>query len=194
MSKIYYKHGTMCSGKTAELVMAIDRYNNYGRKSIVLAPKINNRNIKIKSRAIDTEIEPIKFSDLDNISDIIIKINSKNKLDAVFIDECQFLTKMQVEKIAKLEIDVPILCYGLKNTYVIGELFEGTQALLYWASDIREIKSICAYCNSKSTQNLRIINGKPTYNGEAIKIGDVNSNTNEYYLPVCNKHYFKPKI
>ena len=115
-----------------------------------------------------------------------------NKFEAILVDEASFLTKEQVKQLAYIvdKFDIPCWTYGLKNSYIDGELFEGSQALLYYADEIEEIKNVC-YCGRKATMNLRIVNGEPVYNGEIINCGDTKPNS-DYYMPVCRKHYYDP--
>jgi thymidine kinase len=112
----------------------------------------------------------------------------------IIIDESQFLTKEQVKQLAYIcdNFNIPIICHGLKNSYLDGELFEGSAALLYYADKIEETKNICK-CGRKATMNLRILNGKPIYDGNIINCGDTKP-TDDYYIPVCRKHYFEPQI
>lgn len=88
--------------------------------------------------------------------------------------------------------NIPIMAYGLKNSYLKSKLFEGSEALLYYADELREIRNIC-HCGRKATMNLRVLNGKPIYDGEMINCGDTKP-TDDYYIPVCRKHYFNPII
>ena len=41
--------------------------------------------------------------------------------------------------------------------------------------------------------NLKIKDGKAIYKGDIISVGDVEK-SEEYYLPVCRKHFFKPEV
>src|SRR5699024_2626436 len=62
-------------------------------------------------------------------------------------------------------------------------LFEGSQNLLIYADNIKELKTVCRYCHKKATMILRFDeSGKPVYTGKQIDIGG-----NEKYLPVCRK-------
>ena len=99
----------------------------------------------------------------------------------------------QLVKIAD-ELDVPVMCYGLKNSYKDGVLFEGSKALLYYADKLEEIKTGCQFCNRKAIMNLRVVNGKPVYSGETeIVIGDTKEGE-DYYIQTCREHYYNPKI
>ena len=86
------------------------------------------------------------------------------------------------------ELDIPVMCFGLKNDFT-NELFEGSKYLLLYADKIEEIKTICWFCHRKAIMNLRISDGKPVYQGEQIQIGG-----NESYYPVCRRCYKNPGL
>ena len=60
------------------------------------------------------------------------------------IDEAQFLTKLQVYQLGRVcdELDIPVLAYGLRTDFQ-AEPFEGSQYLLAWADNLKELKAIC---------------------------------------------------
>ena len=109
------------------------------------------------------------------------------KVYCILIDEAQFLSREQIVQLSRVVdmLDIPVMCYGLKNDFQ-NNLFEGSEALLLYADKIQEIKTICMKenCGKKAIMNLRLSDGKPVYHGEKIQIGD------EDYVPVCRKHYF----
>ena len=75
------------------------------------------------------------------------------------------------------------LCYGLK-TYFQGELFLGSQYLLGWADNLKELKTIC-HSGRKATVMLRL-----DADGQAIKKGaQVEIGGNESYGSICRKHF-----
>jgi thymidine kinase len=60
---------------------------------------------------------------------------------------------------------------------------------------VEELKTICWFCYHKSTRNLRVQNGVPTFQGEQVVIGN-NADKNESaveYFPVCRKCMNKMK-
>src|SRR5699024_2368011 len=79
---------------------------------------------------------------------------------------------------------INVMSYGLRNDS-FNELFEGSKYLLIYADNIKEVKTVCWYCNKKAIMNLRFNErGEPAYSGEQADIGG-----NEKYLPVCRKCY-----
>lgn len=197
MANLYFYHGVMGSSKSTELLTKVHKYEEQGKKVLLLKPSIDTRSEKgyIESRT-GLKHECIDICKKDDIFNIVNNLPSNNgSLSCIFVDEANFLTKEQVEKlrnvVSLLEIDVK--CYGLKNTYIDGELFEGSQALLYYADVIEEIDCTCQFCNRDAKMNLRIVNGNPTYNGDTIQIGDIEQ-SEEYYVPTCYYHYCNPII
>jgi len=89
-------------------------------------------------------------------------------------------------------LNIPVLCYGLRGSYLDGKLFEGSAALMYWADTIEEVKNVCQYCTSKATKNLLRINGVPKYSGDFVVMGDVGSDSEVVFTPVCRRHYMNP--
>lgn len=117
MSKLYFYYGTVCSSKTLNLLAVYKNYELQGRKALLLKPKCDTRSQTIESRAgIKTEPDII----LDNNSVIILEILSYiNKLglepdklnkyiEAVIVDECQFLTEKQIKELRMLSIGINI--------------------------------------------------------------------------------------
>ena len=195
MAKLYFRYGAMNSGKTANLLMVADNYIKQGRQVLILKPAKDTRWDMVKSRAITEALPAELVSENQNLRDLIIEKRNKQKLDAVLVEEAQFLSAAQVRQLAMVvdELSLPVLCYGLRCSYIDGELFKGSAALLYWADSIEEIKNLCQYCKSKATQNLLRINGIPQYGGENdVVMGDVGSDTEIAYTPVCRKHYMNP--
>ncbi|WP_341478885.1 thymidine kinase [Clostridium sporogenes] len=194
IAQFYYKYGTMDSSKTANLLMAVHSYETKGDKVLILKPKTDTRS---KSNIIESRIGlSHPCMDIHNNFDILDYVTgSKDKIDAVFIDECQWLTLNQIIDLCRIvdTLNIPVLAYGLKNSYVKNELLEGAKYLLYYADKIEEIKNVCVYCGKKAIMNLRILNDNPIYNGNTTHIGDIKE-TKDYYIPVCRNHYLNPTI
>ncbi|MEC8209186.1 MAG: thymidine kinase, partial [Verrucomicrobiota bacterium] len=122
----------------------------------------------------------------DQEDDLLLLINASHEqasIACVLIDEAQFLTRPQVEQLAKVadQVGIPVLCYGIRTDFQ-GNLFPGSAALLGWADNLIELKTIC-YCGRKATMNLRTdAEGKPIKEGEQVEIGG-----NERYVAMCRK-------
>lgn len=189
LAQLYYKYGTMNSGKTIEILKVAHNYEEQGKPVVIMTSSLDTRDeFGVISSRIGMRRKAIPITD---DMDIFAYINSfKDKPCCVLIDECQFLSKKNVYDLARIvdELGVPVMAFGLKNDFQ-NHLFEGSRELLLMADKIEEIKTICQFCSKKATMVLRTQDGKPVYEGEQIQIGG-----NETYIPVCRKHYFHPLI
>ena len=196
MAKLYFRYGAMNSGKTANLLMVADNYINQGKNVIILKPDKDTRwdiNAEVKSRAIVNSLPAVLISDTQDLETLVKDYLSKQDVSAILVEEAQFITKEQVRQLAIIvdTMNIPVLCYGLRCSYIDGALFEGSEALMYWADTIEEIKNVCQYCKSKATKNLLRINGVPQYSGNSVVMGDV-VGSELTFTPVCRKHYLNP--
>ena len=186
MSKLYFRYGAMGSGKSAALLQVAYNYNEKGRYVILMKPQIDTKaKNKVSSRiGIEREVDILIPRD----SGIIELIPDTKKPHAIIVDESQFLTSDQVDElyfISKI-YDIPVLCYGLRCDFQM-KGFEGSIRLLEIADDIEEMKTICK-CGNKATQNIRLVNGEPTFEGEQIIIDD---HTKVEYEGVCGNCYLQ---
>ena len=195
MAKLYFRYGAMNSGKTANLLMVADNYMKQDKQVIILKPDKDTRWEMVKSRAIVKPLPATLVSEAEDLFTLVQDKHGLNPLDAVLVEEAQFLTAKQVRELAIVvdELKLPVLCYGLRCSFIDGELFPGSAALMYWADTIEEIKNVCQFCNRKATMNLLKINGIPQYTGaSSTVIGDVEGGNQVLFTPVCRHHYFHP--
>ncbi|MBY4955368.1 thymidine kinase [Streptococcus suis] len=189
MAQLYYKYGTMNSGKTIEILKVAHNYEEQGKPVVIMTSALDTRDaFGVVSSRIGMRREAVAIDDDMDIFGFIEKMEPHPY--CVLIDEAQFLRRHHVYDLARVvdELDVPVMAFGLKNDFR-NELFEGSKHLLLLADKLDEIKTICQYCSKKATMVLRTQDGKPTYEGVQIQIGG-----NETYIPVCRKHYFSPEI
>lgn len=189
MAQLYYKYGTMNSGKTIEILKVAHNYEEQDKPVVIMTSALDTRDaFGVVSSRIGMRREAVPITEDMAIFAYIEGLDEKPY--CVLIDEAQFLTKQHVYDLAKVvdDLDVPVMAFGLKNDFR-NDLFEGSKHLLLLADKIDEIKTICQYCSKKATMVLRTDHGKPVYEGAQIQIGG-----NETYIPVCRKHYFKPDI
>lgn len=189
LAQLYYKYGTMNSGKTIEILKVAHNYEEQGKPVVIMTSALDTRDgYGIVSSRIGMRREAVAITDNMNIFNFIK--NLPEKPYCVLIDESQFLSKENVYDLARVvdDLDIPVMAFGLKNDFQ-NHLFEGSRELLLLADKIEEIKTICQFCSKKATMVLRTENGKPVYEGNQIQIGG-----NETYIPVCRKHYFQPLI
>ena len=109
----------------------------------------------------------------------------KGSVACVFIDEAQFLSKEQVWQLARAvdDLGVPVMAYGLRVDFQ-GNLFPGSAALLAWADEMREVRTIC-HCGKKATMVVRMgSDGRALREGAQVQIGG-----NETYVSLCRRHW-----
>ncbi|WP_203261226.1 thymidine kinase [Streptococcus uberis] len=189
MAQLYYKYGTMNSGKSIEFLKVAHNYEEQGKPVVIMTSALDTRDgFGIVSSRIGMRREAVPITDEMDIFYYIDALDDRPY--CVLIDECQFLSKKNVYDLARVvdELQVPVMAFGLKNDFQ-NELFEGSKYLLLLADKIDEIKTICQYCSKKAIMQLRMKDNRPIYEGEQIQIGG-----NETYIPVCRKHYFHPPI
>lgn len=187
MSKLYFRYGAMNSGKTAALLQVAHNYEEKGMKVVVIKPSIDTKgDDKITSRiGIERQVDVI----LDP-KDIVIRYVVEETPDAIIVDEAQFLTVDQVNELYAITkiLEVPVLAYGLRCDFQMNG-FEGATRLLEIADDIEELKTICK-CGNKATQNIRLVNGTPTFEGEQVAIDGTEDIA---YDSVCGECYLRLK-
>ncbi|MEM8771635.1 MAG: thymidine kinase [Pseudomonadota bacterium] len=188
MAKLYFNYSAMNAGKSTNLLQASFNYRERGMNTILFTAAIDTRSPegRITSR-IGLEAPAIPFHANTDIFEIVLKAKSSEPVDAVFLDEAQFLSPDQVRQLARIvdELGLPVLCYGLRTDF-LGDLFPGAATLMALADDIRELKTIC-HCGRKATMNLRIDqNGDAVIRGDSIEIGG-----NDRYAALCRAHFYE---
>ena len=177
MAKLYFRYGAMGSSKTANAIMVRFNYLERGQKCIMLKPRLDTRDgERIVASRSGLTAPCFYIEELDSID--------LNGVDCLIVDEAQFLTKQQVEKLVRVvdDLNIPVIAYGLRADFQ-GNLFEGSQWLLAWADSIEEIKTVC-WCGRKATYNARLLNGRVVKTGEQIVLGG-----NESYVALCRRHW-----
>ena len=187
MKKLYFRYGTMGSGKSNKILQVAYNYDERGMKVFLGKPSIDTKgNDQVVSRiGISRKIDKLIDKNLDIYK--YIKEN-ENKYQCILIDESQFLTEKQVDQLLKITInlDIPVICYGLRTNFLT-KSFEGSKRLLEIAHTIEEEKTICD-CGSKTLFNLRKINGKVDLHGEEVQI---DTNESIEYIGLCAKCYYE---
>ncbi|MCD3321675.1 thymidine kinase [Clostridium botulinum D/C] len=188
MAKLYFTYGGMGSGKSLDLLRSSYNYKEKGMDVLIFKPKIDTREgvekCIIKSR-VGAEMNGIW---LDKYDDPMLLVHQEIKngrnISAVFVDEAQFCTTEQIDKLGDIvdTFNIPVLAYGLKTDFQT-HLFEGSKRLFELADEIRECRSI-DFDGRRATQNARVVDGHIVKQGEQIQIGG-----NESYVAVTRKNY-----
>ena len=186
MSKLYFRYGAMGCGKSSSILQVIHNYEEKGMKAILVKPAVDTKGgDKVVSRiGIERKVDIL----LQRGESLIPYVEENSDISAIVVDEAQFLEEKQVDDLYYITkvFNIPVLCYGLRCDFLMNG-FEGAPRLLLIADTIEEIKSICE-CGVKATQNLRLVNGVPTFEGDQIAIDGENDVS---YIGVCGKCYIR---
>lgn len=182
MSKLYFRYGAMGSSKTANALMVRYNYEEKGKNAIILKPMLDSREGEKVVRSRMGLEYPCEY-----VEDFLEKTKDKqdwSDIDAIIVDEAQFLTAQQVERFSDI-VDyggVPVICYGLRTDFT-SVLFPGSMRLMELADRIEEIPTVC-WCGKRAHFNARIADGRIVREGEQVFIG-----ANESYISLCRKHF-----
>jgi thymidine kinase len=185
MSKLYFSYAAMNAGKSTVLLQASWNYQERGMRTLLFTSSLyaTQDDGRIISR-IGIAADATLYSQTDDLQARITREHKKKKVDCVFVDEAQFLTKEQVWQLARVSdrLGIPVLCYGLRTDFR-GELFPGSAELLAIADSLREIRTIC-HCGRKATMVVR-----RTADGKALTSGDQVGIEKSMYLSLCRAHW-----
>lgn len=186
MAKLYFNYSTMNAGKSTTLLQSSFNYQERGMRPFLFTAALDDRYGvgKIASR-IGLQAEASLFSGSTNLLKVIEGEIKVQQIDCVMVDEAQFLTKDQVFQLSEItdKLKIPVLAYGLRTDFQ-GNLFEGSQYLLAWADELRELKTIC-HCGKKATMVIRVNeDGQPVREGAQKEIGG-----NDRYVALCRLHF-----
>ncbi|MGM9835415.1 MAG: thymidine kinase [Muribaculaceae bacterium] len=191
--KLYFRYGTMGSAKTALLLTTAYNFEERGMQYMCMKPSIDNREkenviqsrIGIKRKCTwiypDTNLYEF-FKQMFNEKLVVI--------NWILIDEAQFLTREQVDQLARVVDDFGsnVICYGLRTDFQ-SKMFEGSQRLFEIADTIDEIKSTCT-CGRKTIINARIdSNGMVVTEGSQVEIGG-----DDKYIALCRSCWRNRRI
>jgi len=191
MASLYFKYAAMNSGKSTQLLQAHYNYFERGMNPVAMTAELDDRAGKGKIMArIGLDLHAETFAADTDIFAFIEKMHGEKKIDALLIDEAQFLSEEQVCQCARIvdELNIPVMCYGLKTDFM-GKLFPGSEALLRLADNLEEIKTIC-WCGRKATHTARVTNkGEIVREGAQIAIGG-----NDMYVSLCRRHFMNGRL
>jgi thymidine kinase len=188
MAKLYFYYSAMNAGKTTHLLQSSYNYRERGMNTLILSPALDNRYGagKVTSR-IGIDSPSIIFSNKENLLNLVRKYLESTKIHCVLVDEAQFLSKNQVYQLTEIvdQLNIPVLAYGLRTDFQ-AELFTGSQYLLAWADNLKELKTIC-HTGNKATMVVRVDSqGRAIKSGNQVEIGG-----NDKYISVSRAEYKK---
>ena len=196
MPKLYFRYGAMGSSKSANILMVRYNYEERGQYAVLLKSRTDNRDGEREIKSRMGLSAPAEYVD-DFIKEISENWKPEHeehlyhgkKVDAVLVDEAQFLAEGEVDILSDL-VDfygIPVLCYGLRTDF-LNHLFPGSRRLMEIADVIEEVPTVC-WCGRRAQCNTRYANGKIVREGAQIMIG-----SNESYVALCRKHFKEGKL
>lgn len=181
MPKLYFRHGTMNSSKTTNLLMVYHNYMIQNRRVLLIKPKLD---VRFGTNAVTSRLgisisADILVDENTNLSNIDI-----SNVECILVDECQFLSDKHIDQLRLLTNRVPVICYGLRSDYKT-LLFSGSKRLFEIADTIEEIKTVCINCDKKAIINAKFSSKDGIK--EIIKSGSdaPDLGAEEKYQPMC---------
>ena len=188
MAKLYFYYAAMNAGKSTNLLQADFNYRERGMETMLWTAAHDDRSGSgvIGSRIAISAPAHGYSAEVDLLEAVRDELK-RRKLHCILVDEAQFLTRDHVLQLAEVadQLSIPVLCYGLRTDF-LGQLFEGSAALLALADVLVELKAVCE-CGRKATMNLRVdAHGHAVAAGAQTEIGG-----NDRYIALCRRHFFE---
>ena len=183
MAKLYFKYGAMGSSKTAQALITKYNYEENDMKVWLIKPSADTRDgVTVLRSRIGLEAQCDVMSPE---TDVFARFQTREgNCHAVIVDECQFLTPVQIEQLRAIvdTYNIPVMCFGLRTDFRT-RLFPGSMRLMELADCIEEIKTMCD-CGTKATVNARINDGYIVTEGAQVVLGG-----NDCYIALCHRCY-----
>lgn len=196
MSKLYFRHGAMNSGKSTALLQAAHNYEERGQSVLLAKPAVDTKgDTSILSRlGVDRHVDFLVTPELNLRTEFqrrstLARETTGKRVACLLLDEAQFLTRDQVDQSLEIAVldDVPVLAFGIRTDFLTNG-FPGSLRLLEIAHSLEELKTICR-CGKKAMFNARKVNGDFVFDGAQVAI-DGEEVTYESLCPSC---YFREK-
>ena len=195
MSKLYFRHGAMNSGKSTALLQAAHNYEERDQHVLLAKPAVDrkgDRNI-VSRLGVTREVDLLLTPDM-NLRASFWEVAKQSEsigqpIACLLVDESQFLTEQQVDQSLELSVldDIPVLAYGIRTDFQT-KSFPGSRRLLEIAHSLEELKTICR-CGRKAMFNGRLFDGHFVFDGEQVAIDGVEVT----YESLCADCYFQEK-
>lgn len=176
----------MNAGKSTALLQSAYNYQERGMRAEIFTAALDDRFGRgVVASRIGLKAEAHLYTETSDMLSEIEALAAQGKIDCIFIDEAQFLTKHQVKQLTKVvdDMNIPVLAYGLRTDF-LGETFEGSHYLLAWADKMVELKTVC-HCGRKANFVVRRDGeGNVVTEGAQVQVGG-----NDSYESMCRKHF-----
>jgi len=195
MSKLYFRHGAMNSGKSTALLQAAHNYEERNQHVLLAKPAVDKKgeqNIVSRlgvTRSVDLLLTP-DMNLRESFWELANEMAEQDQpIACLLIDESQFLTEEQVDQALELAVidNIPVLAYGIRTDFQT-KSFPGSRRLLEIAHSLEELKTICR-CGKKAMFNGRLFDGRFVFDGEQVAIDGVEVT----YESLCADCYFQER-
>ena len=196
MSKLYFRHGAMNSGKSTALLQAAHNYEERGQAVLLAKPAVDTKgDTAILSRlGVDRHVDFLVTPEINLRTEFqkrssLQRESTGKRVACLLLDEAQFLTRDQVDQALEIAVldDVPVLAFGIRTDFLTNG-FPGSLRLLEIAHSLEELKTICR-CGKKAMFNGRKVNNAFVFDGAQVAI-DGDQVTYESLCPSC---YYREK-
>jgi thymidine kinase len=177
VSKLYFRHGAMNSGKSTALLQAAFNYEERGQHVLLAKPQIDTKGDAFIVSRLGVK-RPVDFTVTPG-DDIYAAFTSHRErvlrrtgldVSCFLVDEAQFLTEGQVDDLLRIAIieSIPVLAYGIRTDFQT-VAFPGSRRLLEIAHSLEELKTICR-CGRKAMFNARKVGDRFVFDGDQVAI------------------------
>jgi thymidine kinase len=200
LSKLYFRHGAMNSGKSTGLLQVAFNYEERGQRVLLAKPGIDTKGAgEIVSRlgmtrCVDFLIQPgddaravFAAQAAGDDPDALLEHVQVPPVACLLVDEAQFLTPSQVDDLFRIAVldRVPVIAYGLRTDFRT-RAFPGAARLLEIAHSLEELKTICR-CGRKALFNTRRVGEDIVFDGDQVAI----DGADVWYESLCGSCYLE---
>jgi thymidine kinase len=169
-AKIKVICGPMFSGKTTQLLKAVNEHRAAGDKVFVFKPKMDDRYAEeavVSHDKRQTQAFPVAKS--------VEILDYYTNADVVAIDEVQFFDDKIIDVCQKItKAGKTVIVAGLDMDY-LGRPFGSMPALLTVADEIKKLNSVCTFCSGRARFSHRI-----SEDNAVVVLGE-----KDKYVPLC---------
>ncbi len=200
LSKLYFRHGAMNSGKSTGLLQAAFNYEERGQRVLLAKPGVDTKGESSivsrlgVSREVDFVIPPgsdvralFAAQAAGDAPDALLQHMDMAPVACLLVDEAQFLDPTQVDGLFRIAVldRVPVLAYGLRTDFRT-KAFPGAARLLEIAHSLEELKTICR-CGRKAMFNTRRVGSEIVFDGDQVAI----EGAEVWYESLCGNCYLE---
>jgi thymidine kinase len=188
MAELTFTYGTMAAGKST-LALQLCWQLREVRSDVALWTFGDRSAGGMVTSRIGIEAEAYAIDPRDDLT-LHIRRLRENGDNILVIDEAQFATSEQIDRLAQMVDDenVDVHAFGLSADFMLN-VFPGSARLFAIADRCQELPltSSC-WCGEKGRCNARVVNGAVARQGTQILTGDVAPGVVHYQV-LCRKHY-----